>query len=238
MVVDSVLEKQDIESRRTAYQFVSWFEEQLSQLQQVAALKQLDNQPIPISRALSKPFWEEVFYLYHFVKRFFSSRHDLFIEPRLGGQNYDALITELVNHQHKIVHKVEITYAVDGHVARLQTRAYLERRFFSSFRFSKGQRRKRQYVLAKGSLASEEMVSDSVRRIHRNVLKKINKNYPKGYILLVGFDDGLLEHHGDIVKQVRPVEYQHDFKGIYLVGRGGQVSTLQGCSPRRLFKSF
>ncbi|OAJ34766.1 hypothetical protein A0O36_01021 [Piscirickettsiaceae bacterium NZ-RLO1] len=61
MVVDSVLEKQDIESRRTAYQFVSWFEEQLSQLQQVATLKQLDNQPIPIPRALSKPFWEEVF---------------------------------------------------------------------------------------------------------------------------------------------------------------------------------
>ena len=125
---------------------------------------------------------------------------------------------------------------MDGHVARLQTRAYLERRFLTSLRFIKGKRHKRHYVLAKGSLASQEVVTESVRRIQRNLIKKINKNYPKGYILLVGFDDGLLEHHGDIVKQVRPLDYQHDFKGIYLVGRGGQVSTLQGCSPRRLFE--
>ena len=161
-----------------------------------------------------------------------NDRERLIIEPKIGSQNYDAI----VKHQSPTdpnVFYIEVTQAHPGETEYLR-RLHLVNEGWSPGTFSKMVKegtKKTGLTVKPGRVmtTSEESVLKTEKLIVEAVQKKFEKKYPFPTRLLVAFEDFIVSKHNDIESKLffaieqMVKEEVCTFPHIYLVGMSGKL---------------
>lgn len=113
-----VLSEKDYERKHTTQQLNEWVQKVDSLLRGTEKRERF----AILESGIGKKFIKEVYPLNIFAQYYYKGRDDIFFQPKIDDQNFDAQIFE----GEKELHKIEITEAIDGERWALQKELLLE----------------------------------------------------------------------------------------------------------------
>lgn len=188
----------ELTKKRTPTQLKDWVMQEMERLK----LTEEGYKKLSLHEGLAKPLMEEVYHLAEFGIRKYGDTDQILIQPIIGPQNYDAVITDQ-RIEPPIQSYVEVTQSHEGEDEYLR----------SLVLYGKGIVPLRGPVIKKGTkkkgiqidvpyVATDviQNVRDELMRIVEAAKRKEGKDYPCDTSLLIPFDDGL--HFKNVINDI------------------------------------
>lgn len=212
----------ELTKKRTPLQLLDWVKQETERLK----LTEEGHKELVLHEGLAKPLMEEVYPLAEFGIRKYGKTDQILIQPIIGYQNYDAIITDL-RIEPPIQSYVEVTQSHEGEDEYLRSLVLYEKGIVPLCGpvIKKGTKKTgRQITTPYRASDVMQNVRDELWRIVEAGKRKAGKDYPFDTSLIITFDDGL--HFQNVVNDVKLDAFivQHvltldlRFSALYLVG--------------------
>lgn len=222
------ISNEEIEKARTPAELLEWV---TSSIDAIASTED-GIRAIRMRRGECKPLIEEIYPLARWAARFFEDRADCVITPKLGSQNYDAVVS-LTNVDAYTSLFVEVTQAHMGESEHHRL-IHLQEHGWAPGPLSMMKKRGTEKVgldVQPGRIVTtmEESIRITEQLITQAIQRKTKKRYEPTTVLLVAFEDFVISKEPaierrllDCMKEAAASE-MHFFEGIYLVGMSGKL---------------
>jgi hypothetical protein len=218
---NEVIEIEELTKKRTPLELLNWVNWKRDQI----ASTEDGERTLILHQGLVKQFAEEVYPLALFGQRKYGDTDGILMQPVMGSQGYDAVITDLRT-KPATESYVEITQAHEGENEYL-FRVVLSQQGFAfghSRAIKKGTRRNRQVSIHPQVVDPNEVATKELRKIVDAVKRKAAKDYPISTSLIVIFEDdwffrkALDDRHLDSFVRRNILKLDLRFSMLYLIG--------------------
>lgn len=221
---NEILSKEELTKERTPPELWTWWTQKNDQIY-YSGEKGRKGLRLHRGFEFAKEFTEEVFPLAKFGIQKFGDTDQILIQPVIGDQNYDAVVTELRT-QPASKSYLEITQSHEGEQEYLRNFVLLKEG--SVFRFGKVTKTRTRYGIQisqePDGAEVEKAAEEDLERILDAAKKKIGKAYSANTSLLIFFDDTL--HFPRVIDDARLDSFAREkilnlgfrFSSLYLVG--------------------
>jgi len=221
--------KEEMEEPRLASELLQWVTSKLEEIGQIegsrpaftrlkGGLKELVEEIYPLA------LWGDTL----------PNSHEVILEPKIGSQNYDAVVTDTLGRF--APYHVEVTQAHKGDQEFLR-RLHLERERWSPgpslpLKRNGTQSTELKVVVRRILTSLDQVVSDTEGLIEEAILRKTKKVYPESTHLVIFFEDMVVSAHEGIENKLcavieRAVDKQAcSFVSIYLIGSTQRVNVV------------
>jgi len=188
-MLDELISINELTEKRTPSDLLNWVRQKTAQIEYTDE----GETALRLHKGLAKQLMEEVYPLSLFGQCKFGDTNQILIQPIIGNQSYDAIITDM---RDKPASKsyVEITQSHEGEADYLR-RLVLQRQgivFMHSPVAKKGtKRRGMQISIPAKAVSVNEVARDELIRIVDAAKRKAAKDYPSNTSLIIVFDDDL-----------------------------------------------
>lgn len=182
-------------------------------------------------KGLCKQLLEEVWPLALLAQQLFGDTDNVFCEPVLGNQNYDALIEDR-RCEPPIRVKVEFTVAVDGYDEHLRMEVLNKRGRASAYgkvSVSGTKHTGHKIAIEASGRDRQQLAGDVVGVLTKAMRGKADRPYGQSHWLCVMFDDRILIPNKDDLEVVRAstiaarLSLNLDFAKVFIVGKSGEL---------------
>jgi len=217
-MISSYVTEQELTKVRTPGELARWVAQKTDEL----ASQPGGKDAVRMRSGLCKQLTEEVYPLSILASHAYGNRDDVTIEPVLGNQNYDAIIT--VDDRRM---KLEITLAHEGEKEFLRRLMLKEQGHAPAFGdIKKTGTKNRGIVIESESIAHsvDEILDSQIDLIRKAVHRKLKNKYENGTELLIMFEDVISFHEPEewnILKSIMkdelgPLACKNDFSSLHL----------------------
>jgi hypothetical protein len=212
---------QELTERRTPSELMSWVEQKMGQIESTDEGERV----LILHQGLAKQLMEEVYPLAVFGCRKFGNTDQILMQPIIGDQPYDAILTDLRSKPASQSY-LEITQSHEGENDYLR-RLVLQKRgiiFMPSHVTKAGTKKTGLRVSVSPDANSGEVAPSELKRIYLAAERKAAKDYPVNTSLIIVFhDDHFFKRHIDDAKLdtfIKEYVLKLDlrFSTLYLVG--------------------
>ncbi len=178
--------REELTCARTPADLRKWCDEKFKELKHVSGGREAVNKRI----GLCKEFVEEVYPLSLYAERAYAGRGGVMIEPVLGNQNFDAVITPTSSDDK--AQKVEITLAHEGENEFLRRLMLVDHGYAPAFGAIQKSGTKRTGIVVSAepvAIPVDSFLPERFRLIQEAFDKKAAKDYEHGTDLVILFDD-------------------------------------------------
>lgn len=178
--------KEEIEKERTPSELWNWL---IQKVEQICSTKE-GLKEFRLQKGLLKQLVEEIGPLAIFAKHKFGDADQVYLQPAIGNQNYDAIVTDLrTNPASK--NYLEITHAHEGGNDYWRRRELSEKGIVFSHApvIKTGKGKNRTVSIPPEATPVEERVKNELDRILDAAKGKEHIDYPANTSLIIFFDD-------------------------------------------------
>lgn len=218
--------------KRAPAELLAWVEGKFDEISK----KPGGTDAVRFRKGLCKVLVEEVYAMSIWATHVFSEHDPVLLEPVLGNQNYDALVSDHSSSP-VAVRRLEITQAHEGETTHLRN-LMLDRdgwAWGSAKLEKKGTKRTGIEIKVKRALtAYDEHLEQAIRLIRDAIRKKAEKSYSDGTDLLVMFEDNPIVRDSPIIESLNTLFDEEiaqmglEFSRIYFVGWSKQTFLARG----------
>jgi hypothetical protein len=185
-MLNEVISKNELTENRTPSELWNWL---IAKVNQISSTKD-GMRNLRLQRGLVKQLMEEVAPLALFGKRKFGDTAQILVQPVIGNQNYDAVLTDLRTTPAS-KNYIEITQAHEGENDYWRRCELLKKGYVFSYApvIKTGTRKNRVVSIPPEATPVEERVETELERIRDAAAKKQGKDYPRNTSLIILFDD-------------------------------------------------
>jgi hypothetical protein len=213
---------EELTKKRTPSELHSWVERKIKQV----GSTEEGEKALRLHEGLVKQLMEEVYPLALFGFRKFGDTDQVLLQPVIGDQSYDAIVTDLRNSPASNNY-VEITQSHEGENDYLrnlvlQIQGYV---FPHSPVYKTGTKKTgRQVSIPAKAFEVGEIASRELEKIFDAANRKAGKNYPANTSLIIVFEDGLFfqkaidQANLDAFVKKYILKLDLRFEALYLVG--------------------
>lgn len=184
---NEIISIEELTKKRTPLELLSWVKQKMEQIESTDEGEGV----LRLHEGLAKQLMEEVYPLAIFGRRKFGNTQQVLLQPIIGNQSYDALVTDLRNKPPSLSY-VEITQAHEGESDYLR-RLVLQQQgiaFGPSPPIKKGTKKKGLQVSTPVKAVNFSIVArDEQQRIIDAAKRKAGKDYPTNTSLVIMFND-------------------------------------------------
>lgn len=212
---------EELTKKRTPSELLRWVECKADQIESTDE----GERDLRLHEGLAKQLMEEVYPLAIFGSRKYGNTDQIFLQPIIGNQSYDAIVTDLRDKPASQSY-VEITQSHEGESDYLRRRVLQEKGFiFMPGDVTKtGTKKTGLQVSMKLNVNSGDVWKDELNRIIDAAKRKAGKDYPINTSLIIVFhDDHFFKRHIDdsildnfITEYILKLDLR--FSTLYLVG--------------------
>lgn len=212
---------EELTKKRTPSELLSWVKWKVDQMGSTYE----GERTLRLHEGLAKQLEEEVYPLAIFGWRKFGNTDQILIQPIIGNQSYDAVVTDLRSKPASESY-VEITQSHEGENDYLR-RLVLQRQGFTfghSPIIKKGTRETRQVSIPPKAVRPAEVARDELKRIFDAARRKEAKDYPINTSLTIVFNDDWFfrqavdDTHLDTFVKENILKLDLRFSILYLIG--------------------
>ncbi len=177
---------EELTKKRTPSELLKWVERKMDEFGSTDE----GERALRLREGLAKQLMEEVYPLAIFGWRKFGDTDQILLQPVIGSQNYDAIITDLRSKPNAQSY-LEITQSHEGENDYLRRLALQEQGFvFMPSHVTKtGTKKTGLQVSVKPNVNSGKIAENELNRIVDAAKRKAGKNYPTNTSLIIVFDD-------------------------------------------------
>lgn len=217
---------EELAKRRTPRELIDWVERKMDQIGSTDE----GEKALRLHEGLAKQLMEEVYPLAIFGRHKFGDTDRILLEPVIGNQSYDAIVTDLRTKPNTQSY-VEITQSHEGENDYLR-RLVLQKQgciFMPSDVIKTGTKKTGLKVSVKPNVNSGEIAENELNRIVDAAKRKAGKDYPTGTSLIIVFDDdrffqrAMDDSNLDAFVKKHILNLDLRFSTLYLVGRRENV---------------
>ena len=181
-----MLNEKEITKDRTPTELWKWLIQKVNQICSTEEGKR----NLRLQKGFAKQLMEEVAPLALFGKHKFGDTDQVLLQPIIGNQPYDAVITYL-NTNPASKNYIEITQAHEGKNDYWRRCELLRKGYVFSYApvINTGTKKKRVVSIPPKATPVEERVETELERIRDAAEKKQGKDYPRNTSLIIFFDD-------------------------------------------------
>jgi hypothetical protein len=184
---NEIISIEELTKKQTPSDLLSWVKQKMDQIESTDE----GERALRLHEGLAKQLMEEVYPLAIFGWHKFGNTQQVLLQPVIGNQSYDALVTDLRNKPTSLSY-VEITQSHEGESDYLR-RLVLQQRgitFGHSPVIKKGTKKTGlQVSIPLKAVSSNEVARDELRRIIDAAKRKAAKDYPTNTSLVIMFND-------------------------------------------------
>jgi hypothetical protein len=212
----------EITIKRTPKELIEWVE---------SRIMTTDEETIRLRKDLAKQLIEEVYPLAIFALKKYGETQLVHIEPKIGNQNYDAILTDDSCSPTSIKY-IEVTQSHEGETEHLRA-VYLQEHGYVPLTGTikkAGTKKTGLKVSAEFEAVSvTEEAQKELQKILDAILRKEGKSYPYNTYLVVAFDDGYMFRRAIDVTAIdkfvsdKLLGHSFYFDEVYLVGKKKEI---------------
>lgn len=162
------ISKEEMTKSRTPFELMDW---EKQKRRNIASTPEGES-ALMLNKGLAKQFNEEIYPLAIFGCRKFGNTKQILLQPIIGSQNYDAVVTDLSSKPASQSY-IEITQAHEG-IGEYLLRCALDK----------------QRIVMRGPFKVDVVACEELERIVEAAKRKKAKDYPKDTSLIIVFKDG------------------------------------------------
>ncbi|NQT31692.1 MAG: hypothetical protein HQ588_05095 [Deltaproteobacteria bacterium] len=224
------ISKEELTKKRTPSELHSWLNRRIEQIGSTDE----GLEDLRLHRGLAKQLMEEVYPLALFGCRKFGNNDQILMQPIIGNQNYDAVVTDLRTKPASQSY-VEITQSHEGENDYLRMVALHKHGYvFKYGTVSKTGTQKTGLEVSVQAEAVEvaKVAKNELGRILDALKRKAGKDYPANTSLIIIFDDTL--HFQEVVDSAK----LDNFVNTHILTLDLKFSTLYLVGQKNVFREF
>ena len=178
---------EELTKKRAPTELLSWVIQKINQIESTDE----GEKALRLREGLAKQLMEEVYPLALFGYRKFGNNDQILMQPVIGNQSYDAVVTDLRSKPASQSY-VEITQSHEGENDYLRSLVLEEKGFvFMRSPVSKTGTKKtgRQISIPAKALSADEVARNELGKIVDAAKRKVGRNYPINTSLIIVFGD-------------------------------------------------
>jgi len=216
------ISREELTKKRTPSELLSWVKWKREQI----ASTEEGERTLILHEGLAKQFEEEVYPLAIFGQRKFGNTDQILMQPIIGNQSYDAVITDLSSKPASESY-IEITQAHEGENDYLRSCVLAQQGIVPMHGpvTKTGTKKTGRKISTPFTAANaDEVATKELKKIVDAVKGKAGKDYPINTSLLIVFDDGLSfrlavdDRYLDTFVKENILKLDLRFSTLYLVG--------------------
>jgi hypothetical protein len=215
------ISREELTKKRTPSELLNWVNWKRERI----ASTDEGERTLILHKGLAKQFEEEVYPLALFGLRKFGNTDQILMQPIIGNQSYDAVVTDLTSKPASRSY-IEITQSHEGEndYLRRLVLGYRGFAFGHSLAIKKGIRKNRRVSIPPQVVSPSEVARDELRRIVDAARRKEAKDYQPNTSLIIVFEDDWFfrqavdDSHLDTFVKENILKLDLRFSTLYLIG--------------------